>query len=150
MVGFISFYLLLFFSSFVLAEYFRYFELWAKNKETESAFAKNYVEVGNFLNSLPAETAKYVIANQGGVLVDGIPMPAQTPMFIEMTKFGKPRATYLNPLTMNLREVTTAKKTVIIPLQFDNQLFVDLLNLFPEGTVEKSSNNLWFFKIYKF
>ncbi len=150
MIGFISFYLFLFFSSFVLAEYFRYFELWAKNKETEGAFAKNSVEVGNFLNSLPEETTKYVIVNQNGVLVNGVSMPAQTPMFIETTKFGKQRATYLNPATMSLREITTAKETVIIPLQFDNQLFVDLLNLFPEGTVEKSSNNLWFFKIYKF
>ena len=50
---------------------------------------QNYVEIGNYLNSLPKETPKYVIVNAAGVDVRGIPMPIQTVMFITKTYLPK-------------------------------------------------------------
>lgn len=76
-----------FLALFVLTvqSYQSYFERWAKNKETEGAFAKNYVEIGRELNLLPKDAPKYVVVKASGVLVRGIPMPAQTVMFITDT-----------------------------------------------------------------
>lgn len=83
-----------------LFEFNKYFVSWAKNPNVEGAFTKNYAEIGEYLNSLPDDIKKYVIINEAGVPVpfpDGMPMPAQTPMFIERIKYGKVRATYLLP-----------------------------------------------------
>jgi len=98
-------------------EFNRYFYQWAKRAETESAFSKDYYELGNYLNSLPDNVSKYVIVNQNGVPVpfpNGIPMPAQTPMFIERAKFGKIRATYLLP--EDLKKIKIEEDAIVIPL----------------------------------
>jgi len=71
--------------SFTIAEYDKYFNQWAKNPNVAMAFNQNYVDIGNRLNALPQKTKKYVLVNAGGVLVNGIPMPAQTVMFITDT-----------------------------------------------------------------
>jgi hypothetical protein len=65
--------------------YVNYFILWANNPNTRDAFSSNYVELGKKLNSLPQEVKKYVVVEAEGVLVRGIPMPAQTVMFITDT-----------------------------------------------------------------
>lgn len=65
--------------------YHLYFTVWAKSPHTPGAFAKNYVEIGEEINALPLETVKYVIVEAGGVDVRGVPMPAQTVMFITDT-----------------------------------------------------------------
>ncbi|MBZ9577624.1 glycosyltransferase family 39 protein [Patescibacteria group bacterium] len=115
----IALYLCIFilFLSIAYAQFDKYFCQWAEKTEVEAAFSKNYVEIGNYLNSLPDDVQKYVIVNQSGVPVpypDGIPMPSQTSMFIERTKFGKIRATYILPEEIN--KIKIDEKTVIIPL----------------------------------
>jgi 4-amino-4-deoxy-L-arabinose transferase-like glycosyltransferase len=65
--------------------YVAYFLVWAKNPHTADAFSADYVALGRELNSLPREIPKYVIVQAGGVEVRGIPMPAQTVMFITDT-----------------------------------------------------------------
>ena len=67
------------------AEYDKYFNQWAKRPEVQDAFSAGFAELGREINALPKETPKYVLMNAGGVLVDGIPMPAQTVMFITQT-----------------------------------------------------------------
>ena len=109
----------LFLISIAFSEFDKYFYQWGKSPETENAFSKNYVEIGNYLNSLPDDVQKYVIVNQGGVPVpfpDGIPMPAQTPMFIERVKFGKIRSTYILPEDLN--KIKIDEKTIIISLHY--------------------------------
>lgn len=59
-----------------------YFIKWARNPNTQGAFAVDYVAIGREINKLPRETPKYVVVEAGGVNVRGIPMPAQTVMFI--------------------------------------------------------------------
>jgi len=108
----------LFLLSMGISEFNKYFVKWAKNLEVENAFSKDYVEIGNYLNSLPSETQKYVIVNVPGVPVpypDGIPMPAQILMFIERIKFGEPRAIYLKP--EDLEKIKPGKEAIIIPMK---------------------------------
>ena len=62
--------------------YVSYFIVWAKNPNVYWAFNENYVEIGNQMNALPASTPKYVVVTAGGVLARGIPVPAETVMFV--------------------------------------------------------------------
>jgi 4-amino-4-deoxy-L-arabinose transferase-like glycosyltransferase len=100
------------------AEFNKYFIQWAENPNVKGAFTERFAEIGYYLNSLPQETQKYVIVNEPGVLVpfpNGIPMPAQTPMFIERIKFGEPRAIYLKPEDLN--KIKPEKEAIIIPMK---------------------------------
>lgn len=72
----------LFFVFVTLEAYQEYFITWAKDKNTSDAFNANYAEIGKQINALPPEIPKYVIVQAGGVLANGIPIPAQTVMFI--------------------------------------------------------------------
>ncbi len=121
-----------------ITEFDKYFNKWGKSIEVENTFSSDYVEMGNYLNSLPEGIQKYVIVNQPGVPVpwpDGIPMPAQTIMFVESTKFGGPRSIYLLPKDLN--EIKIEKETVIIPMGYDENLFNELERRFPQGKIKK-------------
>lgn len=120
--------------SFVLASYGHYFELWAKSPEVKEAFTRKYYDIGQYLNSLPEEIKKYVIVNELGNPLYGISIPAQTPMFIETTKFGKPRAIYIKAEDLDKIEINQ-QKTVIIPL-YDGIMLYELQNKFPEGKIK--------------
>ncbi|MDO8664200.1 MAG: glycosyltransferase family 39 protein [Candidatus Liptonbacteria bacterium] len=65
--------------------YYSYFVAWANNPNVPGAFAADYVALGRKLNNLPINVPKYVVVQAGGTLVNGIPMPAQTVMFITDT-----------------------------------------------------------------
>ena len=126
--------------SFIYAQYFRYFVEWGKNPETAGAFTKNWVKVGQSLNSLPDEYQKYVIVNAPGVPVPypkGIPMPAQTPMFTETTKYGKVRSNYLLPRDINRIKI---EEGVIVLLNSDKSLLERLRGRFPQGEIIKKKN----------
>ncbi len=62
--------------------YTDYFIVWADNPNVPGAFNENYVEIGRAINALPLNTPKYVVVTAGGVLARGIPVPAETTMFI--------------------------------------------------------------------
>lgn len=126
-----------------LFQFQKYFYNWAKNPETENAFSKNYVEIGNYLNSLSPDTQKYVIVNQSGVLVNGIPMPAQTPMFIERTKYPKTQTSYLLP--ENINEIKIIEKGVVVFMGYDEGLFERVRQKFPEARMEEKEG----FFVYK-
>jgi len=125
-------------------QYDKYFIDWAKQPAVESAFAKNYVEIGRYLNRLPENIKKYVIVNQSGVLVKGIPMPAQTVMFIENSKFKMQNAKYLLPDEIN--KIETTNNLVVIPLQYDIEIFRKLKQKFPQGKT-RFQENFWLFEI---
>ena len=62
--------------------YYQYFVLWATNQNTADAFDQRSVDIGHNINQIGPTLPKYVVVNQGGVDVRGIPMPSQTIMFI--------------------------------------------------------------------
>jgi len=131
-------------TSFIYAQYWRYFILWGINPEVEGAFSKNYVSIGNYLNSLPETTKRYVIVNQSGVLVKGIPMPAQTVMFVEKMKSEKSQTVYLLP--ENINKIKIEKETTIVPMRYEENLFEELSQKFPNGEIQ-TENEIWIYKI---
>jgi len=129
----------LFLFAISLSEFNKYFIAWGKNKEVEGAFTKRFVEEGEFLNSLPENIQKYVIVNEGGVPVpwpDGIPMPAQTIMFIEATSDKKQETSYLLPEDLDLIKIDK-EKTIVVSMAFDRNLLNEILKRFPEGKIEE-------------
>jgi len=122
----------------------KYFIKWGGHSEVEGAFSKNYVEIGNYLNSLPAEAQKYVIVNEMGVPLYGISIPAQTPIFIEIVKFGQPRSTYLRAEDLNQIK-TDQREIVIVPL-YDGRLLDKLNQKFPQGQI-KREKGFWVYEI---
>lgn len=129
------------------ASFNKYFFQWAQNPNIEGAFTKKFVEVGYLLNSLPSEVEKYVIVNEAGVPVpfpDGIPMPAQTVILIENTKFSSPRSVYLLP--ENIDQIKIEKKGVIVPMKYDKDLFSKFQEKFPEGEIQKK-DEVWIYQI---
>lgn len=127
----------------VIAQFNKYFIAWGARSETKNAFSRDYVQIGNYLNELPVNIQKIVVVNRGGVPVpwpDGIPVSAQTTMFIENAKYGEIQSIYLLP--KNLEKVKIEKRTVIIPLQYDQDLFQKLQIMFPEGEIRKENEIL--------
>ena len=131
-----------------IVEFDKYFNKWGKHPEVRNAFSADYVEIGNFLNSLPAETQKYVIVNQPGVPVpwpDGIPVPAQTIMFIENAKFGSSQSTYLLPEDLNQIKINN-RKAVIIAMRYDESLFAKIQQKFPQGEIQEKDGT-WIYRV---
>lgn len=62
--------------------YYDYFVVWAQNPNVPGAFSANYVTIGDEIDALPTSTPKYVVVNASGVLARGIPVPAETTMFV--------------------------------------------------------------------
>ncbi|MDP3731194.1 MAG: glycosyltransferase family 39 protein [bacterium] len=95
--------MIIFLGSLGLAEYKKYFIDWAQNPNTASAFNQNYVKIGKEINKLPKTAHKYIVVHARGVLVDGIPMPAQTVMFITGT-YSKERQQQKNVFYLSPEE----------------------------------------------
>jgi 4-amino-4-deoxy-L-arabinose transferase-like glycosyltransferase len=138
---------ILFLIAIGFSEFNKYFFEWGKNKEVEGAFTERFVKEANFLNSLPENVQKYVIVNESGVPVpwpNGIPMPAQTIMFIENIKYGKIQSTYLLPENLDKIKIDD-KGTVILPMKYDQGLFNEFSRKFPGGKIEEKDG----FSVYK-
>ena len=69
----------------IVQSYNYYFLEWGNNPNVKYAFRQDYVAMGEMLNSLPKEIMKYVVLENNDIKVRGIPMPAQTVMFITDT-----------------------------------------------------------------
>ena len=65
--------------------YVDYFIFWAENPNVPGAFSADYVTIGREINALPKSTPKYVVVDAGGVMTRGLPMPAETTIFITDT-----------------------------------------------------------------
>lgn len=72
-------------AALIIQSYNYYFLEWGQNQNVKDAFSQDYVEMGEMLNSLPKNIIKYVVVEANRALVRGIPMPAQTVMFITDT-----------------------------------------------------------------
>jgi hypothetical protein len=124
---------------------FQYFYLWDNRPEVKDAFSQGLVDIGNYLNLLPRHTVKTVIVNLGGVLVDGIPMPAQTVKFIT---YQKGEAFYLteDEFIPEIVPFICQPGSVIVPMVYNQALFEKLKSLLPPQTQIEKINNFWVFK----
>jgi hypothetical protein len=119
-----------------------YFIDWGKNPEVQGAYTQYFVDIGNYLNGLPADMKKYVIVNERGVPVpfpNGIPMPAQTIMFITRQT---PNIIYLKP--EQLQSITD--QSLVVLMKYDKNILNQLQKMFPRGKILKQ-NNIWGFEI---
>jgi 4-amino-4-deoxy-L-arabinose transferase-like glycosyltransferase len=136
------FVLMLVFLLFVsISEFNKYFFVWAKRPEVKGEFTREYLEMGEYLNSLPKDYEKYVIVNRSGVPVswaNNIPMPAQTIMFLEISKYGEIKSKYLLP--QDIEKIKIEKRGVILLLICDPDLIKRLKILFPEGKIKETKD----------
>ena len=109
--------LILLLASIGFVEYDKYFNQWAKRPEVQDAFSADFTQVGKQINQMPKEVPKYVVVNAGGVLVERIPMPAQTVMFITQT-YTKERQREKNVFYIlpGEEKTITQRNAVILPL----------------------------------
>lgn len=131
----------LFLAFLILSYYQRYFVVWAKNPDLKNAFSQDFVEMGKYLNNLPENYEKYVIVNISGVPVpypDGIPMPAQTIMFLERTKYPKIKNNYLLP--ENLEKIKIEKEGAILLITKDRQITEKIFDKFPFAKLKEEKN----------
>jgi 4-amino-4-deoxy-L-arabinose transferase-like glycosyltransferase len=135
--------LIVFFLFFLTySQFTKYFINWANREETAQSFTLNYTAIGWYLNSLPEEVNKYVIVNELNSPLYGISIPAQTPIFIESTVYGQPRAKYLKD--NELDKIKKGEEAVIIPL-YKESLTEKIKTTFPSA--EKESLEL--FDVYR-
>ncbi|MDO8600928.1 MAG: glycosyltransferase family 39 protein [bacterium] len=123
--------LLLFFAALQTGK--TYFFRFPSSPETYSAFAADFHHIGQYLNALPYETPKYVLVNLSGTEVRGIPMPAQTVMFITDTFRNESRITkhitYLTP--ESLASTALPADAIIVPLNANRETLRLLKEQFP-------------------
>ncbi len=138
----------LFLVALMLFQYNKYFVKWANKKEVKDAFSQNYVKMGEYLVNLKKGLSKYVIVNVSGVPVpypNGIPMPAQTIMFIENINPTKSKAIYILPQDLDKIEIKKPAKVLI--MRPDQKLLSKLLNLFPQGNIEIEKGPIFIYNL---
>ena len=131
--------------------YDKYFIDWARQPVVKDSFAENYVEIGEYLNKLSSNIPNYVIVNQSGVLVPveqngkikDISMPAQTVIFMRAMNTKNQSTIYLLPEEINA--IQSKDRLVVIPLQYDFEIFKKLKEKFPQGNV-RSQQDFWLFE----
>ena len=134
----VKFILFIFLLSVATFDFHKYFFVWAKRPEVKSEFTQDLVEMGRYLNSLPEDFEKYVIVNRSGVPVswaNNIPMPAQTIIFLEISKYGEIKTEYLLP--EEIEKIKIEKRGIILPMVPDEKIFEKLKESFPEGKIKK-------------
>jgi len=111
------------------------------------------VKIGEYLNSLPSETKKFVIVEHRGIPIEHpekVPVAAQTTIFIEKTKFEEPRAEYIIPENLerisSFKENNPGKEIKVFPLNYNENLILDLWKEIPEGKIE-FKNEVWVYTI---
>lgn len=111
--------LIIFLGSVGFYEYRRYFNDWTNDSVTAGAFNQNYVELADRINALPKNTKKYILVNAHGISVNGVPMPAQTIMFLTDTYTAEKQK--IKNIFYLTQEQYDAKKynknSIIIPLE---------------------------------
>lgn len=93
-------------------EIYRYFIVWARSPGVASAFAQQYVEVGQYLNTLPKGTACYVIAGDWGM---------ETVRFLTQESLS---VKFLTPEQVKTTNFNC--DSVIVPLYNTPMIFADL------------------------
>ncbi len=130
----------LFFLILTVSSYRAYFVIWGNHPDTAGAFTRYFVDIGKLLNSFPENTHRFVIVNENGVPVNGIPMPAQTVMFIT----GRDESiAYLLP--QNIPHTNFQTPAVIIPMRMDDGLR-DTLSSYLPGIEETMQGGVHFFR----
>jgi hypothetical protein len=114
-----------------------YFSSWAQNPNTYFALSTDLMHLGEFLRDRPSDTTAYVVVNLSGTEVRGIPMPAQTVMFVTNTFQQHDQDTkkifYVRTDQLDMIRYQPCQKTIIAFLDGNDHTTLNLLkNKFPE------------------
>lgn len=121
---------------FIAVESFeKYFLNWAPSPQVYFAFAADSAELGRDLNLLSKELPKYVVVNAVGVEVRGIPMPAQTVMFISDTfrpeRQQEKNIFYLRADKIPYEELRKKENLAVALLEFEPSLRAEIQKNIP-------------------
>jgi len=114
----------------------KYFVFWAEKPQQHGAFSENFKNIALYLNSLPDEVNKYVVANGGGrIMEDGLPVSAQPVKLL--TYRGVQNLKFLQ----RGQDLLLKTPMVIVLMNYD-QYIIDRVRLFyPQAQVEKIDLN---------
>lgn len=140
--------LFVFFLSAISHAFNQYFFRWGESPYVADAFSERYVAIGKYLNTLPEDISKYVIVNVGGVDVRGIPISAQTVMFIT---YGQKNISYIVPQEINQLQLDTkvSDEKRIVMLEEKSALRAKLKEILPRIQFESAPGYLLIGKITK-
>ena len=131
--------------------YDTYFKKFSGHAKTYFEFSTGLYRIGEYAASAPREINKYIVVNMDGVEVRGIPMPAQTVMFltdsfrIEAQK--EKNIFYLLPGDLGL--IDKKKQSVVILLNpFDKELIREAKEKLPEFKILPPEAEFYVFKNY--
>ncbi|OGZ99772.1 MAG: hypothetical protein A3D41_04380 [Candidatus Sungbacteria bacterium RIFCSPHIGHO2_02_FULL_41_12b] len=119
----------------VVNTYDTYFKKFSGHAKTYFEFSTGLYRIGEYMASSPREINKYIIVNMDGVNVNGVPMPAQTVMFLtdsyRETSRKEKNIFYILPGVLGL--IDKKKQSIIILLNpFDKDLVQEIREKFPE------------------
>src|SRR3989344_3644353 len=90
--------IIVFLASLGFLEYSRYFKKWGSDPGLNDAFTQRYVDIADYLNHSLSRSSRskasgtsgtdiprYILVNEGDVMVDGVPNNAQTIKFLTQT-----------------------------------------------------------------
>ncbi len=121
---------LVFLISLGFLEYSRYFISWGLNPKTKEAFTQKYIDIAEYLNMIDVEVPKYILVNEGDVLVDKVPNNAQTIKYLTSTHNQQcsiqNQIYYLPP--NQLSTFRFPAHYFLIPLATDHELETTLIN----------------------
>lgn len=105
----------------------KYHVFWANNPQQHGAFNENYKNMARYLNSLPAGTHKYVLANgEGRDMEDGLPVSAQVIKFL-----GYDKDNSIN-FTRETEKIVLEKPSVLVMMRYDQGIADNLKKKYPE------------------
>jgi 4-amino-4-deoxy-L-arabinose transferase-like glycosyltransferase len=105
-----------------------YFVDWGLRREVRDAFEQRLVDIGNYLEI--TTFPRYVVVNESGVLIEGVPVQAQTIKFITGER-GKD-ITYLNTSELDTLPASLESGVVLMTRE-DPALLAELTRRYPKG-----------------
>jgi len=122
-----------------------YFIFWAHSTDTYYAFTTDLYHVGEFLRDKPDDVTAFVVVNTGGTEVRGIPMPAQTVMFVTNTFMETEREAkhiyYVRTDQLDKIKIAPGQKAVISLLDGSDRATISKLKkMFPHFKTQAPSD----------
>jgi len=111
----------------------RYFVDWAGSPEIHPAFAQNFKNIALYLNGLPPNANKYVLANAGGqIMDDGLPVSVEVVKLL--THYRTPGITYIRP-GFDPKAIMPPAKVVL--MYYDGESIAWIKSLYPGAKLQK-------------
>jgi len=111
----------------------RYFVDWAQSVEIHGAFSQNLKNIAIYLNNLPSNTNKYVVANAGGQIMDD-GFPVATHVIELLTHYPTPGIVYLLP---NFDAAAIKPHAKIMMMYYNGEVVAKIKDRFPSASVQK-------------